>query len=47
MGARPLKRLIHSEIEDKIVDFYYKNSSDIEQNFLFSLKDDEIVFDLV
>lgn len=46
MGARPLKRLIHSEIEDKIVDFYFKNPSDIVQNFNFYLKDNEIVFDL-
>ena len=47
MGARPLKRLIHSEVEDKIVDFYFKNPSDLEQKFHFHLKDDEIVFDLV
>lgn len=46
MGARPLKRLIHSEIEDKIVDFYFKNPSDLEQKFHFYLKDNEIVFDL-
>lgn len=47
MGARPLKRLIHSEIEDKIVDFYFKNPSNLEQKFYFYLKDNEIVFDLV
>ena len=46
MGARPLKRLIHSEIEDKIVDFYFKNPSDLEQKFHFYLKNNEIVFDL-
>ena len=47
MGARPLKRLIHSEIEDKIVDFYFNNPSNLEQKFHFYLKDNEVVFDLV
>ena len=44
MGARPLKRLIHSEIEDQIVDFYFKNSGASDLLFDFYLKKEEIIY---
>ena len=46
MGARPLKRLIHSHIEDKIVDFYFKKPTDLDTKFNFLIEDDEIIFNL-
>lgn len=42
MGARPLKRIIQSEIEDKIVDFYFKNKTDQNLEFNFIVKNDQI-----
>lgn len=44
MGARPLKRLIQSNIEDKIVDYYFKDNSDHPRNFFFYLKNNKICF---
>ena len=44
MGARPLKRLIQSNIEDKIVDYYFKDNRDQPRNFFFYLKDNKICF---
>lgn len=41
MGARPLRRVIQEQIEDKIADFYLAHPS--EKNFAASLVDDEIV----
>jgi ATP-dependent Clp protease ATP-binding subunit ClpC len=46
MGARPLKRLIHSHIEDKIVDFYFEKPTDLDTKFNFLIEDDEIIFNL-
>ena len=44
MGARPLKRLMQSEIEDKIVSHYYKNSSKQKSHFQFSLVEKDIIY---
>ena len=44
MGARPLKRLMQSEIEDKIVSHYYKNSSKQKSHFQFSLVEKNIIY---
>ena len=44
MGARPLKRLVQSEIEDKIVSYYYKNTSTEKTHFTFSLSEKEIIY---
>jgi ATPases with chaperone activity, ATP-binding subunit len=40
MGARPLRRTIQDNIEDKIADFYLEHPSD--NSFQASLVDDEI-----
>lgn len=42
MGARPLKRLIKSEIEDVVVEHYFKNKEDKQVNFNFCLNKDSI-----
>lgn len=42
MGARPLKRLIKSEIEDVIVEHYFKKKQDKQVNFNFCLDEDSI-----
>jgi len=47
LGARPLKRLLQKNIEDKIVDFYFKKELDSPQNFLFYLKDDCVSYKIV
>jgi ATP-dependent Clp protease ATP-binding subunit ClpC len=44
MGARPLKRLMQSEIEDKIVSHYYNNSSKQKSHFQFSLVEKDIIY---
>lgn len=46
MGARPLKRLIHSHIEDKIVDFYFNKPTELDTKFNFLIENDEIIFNL-
>ena len=47
LGARPLKRLLQKNIEDKIVDFYFKKELDSPQNFLFYLKDGCVSYKIV
>ena len=42
MGARPLKRLIKSEIEDIVVEHYFKKKEDKQVNFNFCLNKDSI-----
>ena len=42
MGARPLKRLIKSQIEDIVVEYYFKNQSKKQIKFNFSLQEDII-----
>tara|TARA_R110001583_G_scaffold8965_23_gene42410 strand:+ start:12856 stop:15276 length:2421 start_codon:yes stop_codon:yes gene_type:complete len=44
MGARPLKRLMQAEVEDKIVSYYYKNSSREKTHFKFSLSEKDIIY---
>ena len=44
MGARPLKRLIQSEIEDQIVNYYFKKEQKGASNFDFFLKDGSVTF---
>ena len=44
MGARPLKRLIQSEIEDQIVNYYFKKEQKGPSNFDFFLKDGGVTF---
>ena len=46
MGARPLKRLIQQNIEDQIVDYYYNNDIISSVLFNFTLKDNEISYDI-
>jgi len=47
LGARPLKRLLQKNIEDKIVDFYFKKELDSPQKFLFYLKDGCVSYKIV
>lgn len=47
LGARPLKRLLQKNIEDKIVDFYFKKELDSPQNFLFYLEDGCVSYKIV
>ena len=47
LGARPLKRLLQKNIEDKIVDFYFKKESDSPQNFIFYLQEDCVSYKIV
>lgn len=42
MGARPLKRLIDLEIEDQIINFYFKNSEKRPLCFRFYLKKEKV-----
>ena len=42
MGARPLKRLIHTEIEDAIVNYCFKNSENSSLLFNFYLYKDKV-----
>jgi ATP-dependent Clp protease ATP-binding subunit ClpC len=46
MGARPLKRLIQTEVEDKIVSYYYKNSSREKTHFNFHLSEKDIIYSI-
>ncbi|GAY74384.1 ATP-dependent Clp protease ATP-binding subunit ClpA [Lentilactobacillus kosonis] len=41
MGARPLRRVIQEEIEDKVADYYIDHSS--EAKLLADVIDDQIV----
>ena len=43
MGARPLKRLIQSEIEDKIVNSYFKKPQNSSLLFTFFLENNKVV----
>ena len=42
MGARPLKRLIKSQIEDPVVEYYFKNQSEKQIKFNLFLQGDTI-----
>ena len=44
MGARPLKRLMQSQIEDKVVNYYYNNTSRQKTHFKFSLLEKDIIY---
>lgn len=46
MGARPLKRLIQQNIEDKIVDHYYNNQIITEALFNFTIVNEEVRFNI-
>ena len=46
MGARPLKRLIQQNIEDKIVDYYYNNQIISEALFNFTIVNEEVRFNI-
>ena len=46
MGARPLKRLIQSKIEDQIVNYYFKNEQLSGPRFNFQVKNNDIKFDV-
>lgn len=47
MGARPLKRLIQNNIEDQILDFYFKKSTDNNKEFYFYLEEGSVKYNLV
>lgn len=44
MGARPLKRLIKSYIEDPIVEYYFKKQSEKELQFKFFTQRDQVKY---
>ena len=44
MGARPLRRLIQSQIEDQIVNYYFKNEQTGRSCFNFHIDGDQIKF---
>lgn len=46
MGARPLKRLIKSNIEDKIVEYYFNNKEEKQLKFNFLLQEEEIIYSI-
>jgi ATP-dependent Clp protease ATP-binding subunit ClpC len=46
MGARPLKRLIQSQIEDQIVNHYFKTPTTESSRFHFYVSGDEVKFKL-
>ena len=46
MGARPLKRLMQTEVENQIVSYYYKNSSREKTHFKFSLSEKDIIYSI-
>lgn len=47
MGARPLKRLIQNNIEDQILDFYFKKSTDNNKEFYFYIEEGSVKYNLV
>jgi len=46
MGARPLKRLIKSNIEDKIVEHYFNNQEEKELKFNFLLQEEQVIYNI-
>ena len=44
MGARPLSRLMRSNIEDQIVNFYFKTPAKKNTHFTFSLSKNKIIY---
>lgn len=46
MGARPLKRLIKSQIEDQVVEYYFKNNLEKQIKLNFFLQEDEIIYSI-
>ena len=46
MGARPLKRLIKSNIEDKIVEHYFNNQEEKELKFNFLIKEEQVIYNI-
>ena len=46
MGARPLKRLIKSNIEDKIVEHYFNNQEEKELKFNFLLQKEQVIYNI-
>lgn len=47
LGARPLKRLLQKNIEDQIVDFYFRKQEDSPKNFSFYLKEGCVSYKIV